>query len=79
MTPIQCSLLITLPIFDVKEDEAEIVDEICNNIKEKKHCIPEKEFEGIIMGMYLNIIEYIELKKQEKLLEKMIWLQELKE
>lgn len=61
--------MISLPLFDLNEKESEIVEEMCNNLKEKKHCIPENELDGIIMGMYLNILEYIELEKQDNLME----------
>lgn len=69
LTSEECSLLIALPLFDLMESEAEIVEEICNYIKDKKHCIPADEFDGIIIGMYLNIVEYIEPEKQKELLE----------
>lgn len=69
LTPMECSLLITLPLFDLKESEAEIVEEMCNNIENKSDCIPEDKLEDIILGMYLNILEYIELEKQEELKE----------
>jgi hypothetical protein len=39
-------------------------------LKKKSHCIPEDKLEDIIMGMYLNILEYVELEKQEELKEK---------
>ena len=65
----ECSLLIALPLFDLKESEAQIVEEMCHYIKEKKHCIPKGELDGITIGMYLNIVEYIDSEKQEKLME----------
>jgi hypothetical protein len=70
LSEMECSLLITLPLFDLKESESEIVEEMCENIEKKSHCIPEDKLEDIIMGMYLNILEYVELEKQEELKEK---------
>jgi hypothetical protein len=69
LTSEECSLLIALPIFDLKESESEIVDEMCRRIQEKSNCIPDDELEGIIIGMYLNIIEYIPSERQDELLE----------
>ncbi len=63
LTSKECSLLIALPLFDLKESETEIIEEMCQYIKFKKHCIPDCERDGIIMGMYLNILEYIDLEK----------------
>ena len=69
LTSKECSLLIAFPLFDLKESESEIVEEMCENIKFKKECIPEDELDGVIIGMYLNIHEYIDLEKQEDLKE----------
>ncbi|WP_458453301.1 hypothetical protein [Methanobrevibacter sp.] len=69
LNPYECSLLITFPLFQLNESESEIVEEMCKCIKEKKHCIPDDELSGITMGMYLNILEYIEVEKQEELME----------
>ena len=69
LTPMECSLLIALPLFDLKESEAQIVEEMCHYIKGKKHCIPKDELDGIAIGMYLNIVEYIDSEKQKKLME----------
>ena len=69
LTSLECSLLITLPLFELEENEAEIVEEICINIKEKMFCIPQEKLDAIIMGMYLNILEYVELDKQDELME----------
>lgn len=38
-------------------------------IKNKKHCIPKDIIDEITLALYLNIIEYVEINKQEKLLE----------
>ncbi len=69
LTSEECSLLIALLLFDLKESEAEIIEEICQYIKLKKHCIPDLELDGVIMGMYLNILEYIDLENQDELKE----------
>ena len=69
LTSEECSLLIALPIFDLAESESEIVDEMCRMIKEKGNCIPDEELNGVIIGMYLNIVEYISPERQEELLE----------
>lgn len=68
LTSMECSLLIAFPLFDLKESEADVVEEMCHYIKYKKHCIPEEELDGIVMGMYLNILEYVDLEKQEELM-----------
>ena len=57
LTSMQCSLLITFPLFELNEKESKIVEEMCNNIKFKKHCIPKEKIDEIIMAMYLNILE----------------------
>lgn len=69
LTATESSLLIALPLFEINESEAEITEEICTYIKNKKHCIPNEIIDEITLAMYLNIIEYVEIKKQEKLLE----------
>lgn len=69
LTTMECSLLISFPLFELKESEAEIVEEICHKIKEKKHCIPKDELDSITLGMYLNIVEYIDPEKHEELME----------
>jgi len=33
LNSIECSLVITFPLFDLKEGESEIVEEMCKNIK----------------------------------------------
>ena len=65
----QCSLFITFPLFELNEKESKIVEEMCNNIKFKKHCIPKEKIDEIIMAMYLNILEYIEPDKIDNLME----------
>lgn len=69
LTITECSLLIALPLFRIIESEAEIVEEICNYLKNNGNCIPEEKFDEITIAMYLNIIEYIDEDKQEELLE----------
>jgi hypothetical protein len=66
----ECSLLVAFPIFELGESEDAIVEEMCSNIEDKPHCIPEDELDNVVMGMYLNIVEYIVPEKQEKILEK---------
>lgn len=65
----ECSLLITLPLFKVKESEADLTEEICRYISEKKHCIPQHLYDEMVLAMYLNIEEYADDEKEEKLLE----------
>ena len=65
----ESSLLVALPLFDLNEGEAEITEEICKYIKNKKHCIPKEVFGKIVVAMFFNITEYIEPEKQDKLLE----------
>ena len=67
LTSEECSLLIAFPLFDLKESESEIVHEMCKNIKYNKECIQKEELDGVIIGMYLNIIEYIKPEKQDEL------------
>lgn len=69
LTAYECSMLISFPIFELDENESEIVEEMCKYIKHKSQCIPDDEVNGIIIAMYLNIIEYIEPEKQERLME----------
>jgi polyribonucleotide nucleotidyltransferase len=52
---------------DVGEDE--IVSETCRYIKSKRHCIPCEMFDKVVVGSYLNIVEYIDEDEQESLLE----------
>ena len=66
----ECSLVVAFPIFELGESEDAIVEEMCEKIGEKPHCIPEEELDNVVMGMYLNIVEYIAAEKQDKLLEK---------
>jgi hypothetical protein len=65
----ECSLLVAFPLFELNVLESEIVDEMCHNIKFKRNCIPDEELDGIAIGMYLNILEYIDLEEQDKLKE----------
>lgn len=52
--------MIAVPLFKIKENDAEITEEMCKYLKEKKNCIPEKELDNMVPAMYLNIIEYID-------------------
>lgn len=69
LTIFECSLLIALPLFDLDENESDIVEETCNYIRYKKHCILEEKLDEVIIASYLNIVEYIEEEKQDVLLE----------
>lgn len=69
LTSTESSLLIALPLFEIDDSEAEITEEICGYLKNKKYCIPEELHDEITLAMYLNIIEYVEIEKQEELLE----------
>jgi hypothetical protein len=69
LTMTECSLLIALPLFELKESEAEITEEICRYIVGKKHCISKDIIDEMTMAMYLNIIEYVDDERQEELLE----------
>ena len=69
LTSEECSLLIALPLFELEEREEEIVYEMCHHINDKKHCIPKHELDGVLIGMYLNIVEYIDSDKQDELKE----------
>ena len=65
----ESSLLVALPLFELKESEAEITEEICSYIKYKKHCIPADVLNEIGVATFFNITEYVEFEKQENLLE----------
>ena len=69
LTEEEISLLITLPLFDIKESEADITGEICGYMKYKRHCIPENLYDKMVLAMFLNIEEYVDEEKKEKLLE----------
>lgn len=69
LTSFECSLLIALPLFELNESEESIVREMCAMLKNKRDCIPSEELDGVVMGMYLNILEYIEEDEQEELLK----------
>ena len=38
----------------------------------KRNCIPSHELDGVVMGMYLNILEYIDGEKEQEKLKEMI-------
>jgi len=69
LTHRECSLLIALPLFDLNESEADIVSETCMYIKNKKHCIPKQKLDEVVIGSYLNIVEYIEKDLQNEFME----------
>ena len=69
LTSLECSLLIALPLFELKESDESIVREMCNMLKDKRNCFPDDELDGVIMGMYLNILEYVCEDEQEELME----------
>ncbi|MBQ7927590.1 MAG: hypothetical protein IJ287_02425 [Methanobrevibacter sp.] len=69
LTSMECSLLIALPLFDIKESEAEIVEEMCSYIECKRNCIPKDKIEEVTLGMYFNILEYIPQDRQDELME----------
>ena len=69
LTILQCSCLVTLPLFDLEESESEIVRQTCSFIKNKPECIPEEKLDEVIVGSYLNIIEYIDESEQNELME----------
>ncbi len=69
LTHRECSLLIALPLFDLNESEADIVGETCMYIKNKKHCIPKQKLDEVVIGSYLNIVEYIEKDLQNEFME----------
>lgn len=51
------------------ESESDIVCETCRYIKSKKYCIPEEKLDEVVIGSYLNIVEYIEEDKQNQFME----------
>ncbi|WP_407374951.1 hypothetical protein [Methanobrevibacter sp.] len=65
----ECSLLVTLPLFELDIGEAEIVIQTCEYVKSKKQCIPKEMYDKVVVGSYLNIVEYIGEDKQKKLME----------
>lgn len=69
-----CFLLLTLPLFELDISEAEIVIETFGYVKSKKQCVPKEMFDKVVMGSYLNIVEY----KPEELLGLLAWLKKLK-
>ena len=70
LTSEECSLLVAMPLFEFDELESDVVEEFCSYIDEKSDCICQDEIDGIIMGMYLNILEYIDDEdKREELME----------
>jgi hypothetical protein len=69
LTEEEISLLITLPLFDIKESEADITEEICGYVKFKRQFIPENLYDEMVLAMFLNIEEYVDEEKKEKLLE----------
>ena len=68
LSPYECSLLVTLPLFKTDTDEADLVRETCGYFQYKKDCIIKDELGGMVAAMYLNIIEY-NFDEKEKLWE----------
>ena len=66
LTLLDCALVITLPLFELAESEAEIVREMCRMLKNKRNLFPDSEIDGLVIGMYLNIIEYLDEDEQEE-------------
>ena len=65
----ECSLLVTLPLFELDESEEKIIREVCQYIKYNGECIPSDVIDGISVAMYLNILEYVNDDEQVELLE----------
>ncbi len=65
----ECSLLIALPLFELNESEADVVKKTCKFIKFKKDYIPSEKLDELVIGSYLNIVEYVEVDKQYDLME----------
>ena len=69
LTEEDCALLVACPLFETSCDEKSLTKEVCNYIKNKKNLIPEDELHKAILGTYLNIVEYIEINRQNKFIE----------
>ena len=69
LTPLESSLLIAPPLFEIDVSESELIETICENIKNKPNCIAKEMLDKITLATYLNIIEYVDIKKQDELLE----------
>ena len=69
LTSRESSLLVALPLFETGVDEDILVETICEYIKHKSDCIPSKMLNEITIATYLNILEYVDVEKQEKLME----------
>nr|WP_294998748.1 hypothetical protein [uncultured Methanobrevibacter sp.] len=54
----------------MEESEDVVVEEICGYIENKSQCIPNEELGNVVTGMYLNIVEYVDPKRQDEMLEK---------
>ena len=55
--------------YETDVSEAELIETICENIKNKPDCIAKEMLDEITLAMYLNIVEYVDIAKQDELLE----------
>ena len=65
----ESSLLVALPLFETGISEDVLVEKVCEYIRDKSDCIPSEILDEISVAMYLNIVEYVDEDKQDKLLE----------
>ena len=72
LTPEECSLLVTSPIYTTDSSESDLVKEVCHYIKNKKNCISDSEYRKMIIPMYLNIVEYSDDENEQKRLMEVI-------
>ena len=72
LSKIDAALLVTLPIFKIDDSEAEITREVCRYLKYHADLIPKDMLAGMRGAMYLNIVEYINDKKEQDYLMELI-------
>ena len=65
-------MLVTLPIFKIDDSEADITRDVCRYLKYHADLIPKDMLAGICGAMYLNIVEYINDKKEQDYLMELI-------
>lgn len=65
----ESSLLVALPLFETGVSEDILVETFCKYLKDKSDCIPEEILDEITVAMYLNIVEYVDVEKQDELME----------
>ena len=58
-----------LSLFETGVDEDVLVETFYEYIKYKSECIQSKMLNEITIATYLNILEYIDVEKQEELME----------